>query len=82
MHDTQKEYCNFRKDMIGLERVSYFLTPRLNEKPFLEVDFNIKKEEYRGLIFKFTHSYDYGMYRIFLDGKNMQQLEGYLWHTK
>lgn len=52
------------------------------EKPFLEVDFNIEKEEYRGLVFRFTHSYDYGTYRIFLDGKNIQQLGGYLWDEK
>jgi hypothetical protein len=42
----------------------------------LEVDFNITKEEYRGLVLRLTQAEDYGIYRIFLDGKNVWQLEG------
>jgi len=48
------------------------------EKPELEVDFQVEKEEYRGLILRFTYAEDYGIYRIFLDGKNVRQPEDYM----
>jgi len=41
------------------------------DKAFLEVDFNVDKEEYRGFVLGLTHSYDYGIWRILLDGKNV-----------
>jgi hypothetical protein len=44
------------------------------DRPFMETTFFVEKEEYRGLILKMTHSYDYGIYRIFLDGKKISQL--------
>ncbi len=46
-----------------------------NTKPggFLEVDFPVKKEEYRGLVLRLTRSYDYGVYRILLDGKVLRK---------
>ncbi len=47
-------------------------------EPFLELDFLIQKEEYRGLILRFTFANDYGIYRIFLDGKNVQQPDDYM----
>jgi hypothetical protein len=34
-----------------------------------EFQFNIQKEEYRQLTLRMTKSYDYGIYRIWLDGK-------------
>lgn len=37
--------------------------------PFLELDFNVEKEELRRLVLRLTHSYDYGKYRVLLDGK-------------
>jgi len=37
-------------------------------KAWLESDIYIDKEESRGLIIRMTHSYDYGKYRIFIDG--------------
>lgn len=49
-----------------------------SEKPVLEIDFQVEKEEYRGLILRFTHGDDYGTYRIFLDGKNVRQPEDYM----
>lgn len=77
------------RDMIGLAKHSggrlelqkgydwsgegqIFFVPS-TENPHLEVDFVIDKEEYRGLVLRFTHSYDYGIYRIFLDGKNIAE---------
>jgi hypothetical protein len=44
-----------------------FFTPSDN-KGWLEADFFIEKEESRGLVIRMTHSDNYGMYRIFIDG--------------
>lgn len=49
-----------------------------SDEPLLEVDFQVKKEEYRGLILRFTYADDYGIYRIFLDGKNVRQPDDYM----
>lgn len=51
--------------------------PASNE-PELEVDFDISKEEYRGLMLRCTYADDYGIYRIFLDGKNVRQPDDYM----
>ena len=48
------------------------------EEPVLETDFVISKEEYRGLFLRFTWSEDFGIYRIYLDGKNISQPEDYM----
>jgi len=48
------------------------------EEPVLETDFVISKEEYRGLFLRFTWSEDFGIYRIYLDGKNINQPEDYM----
>lgn len=37
----------------------------------LDLSFNIAKEEYRGLVLRFTHAPDYGIFRIYIDGKNL-----------
>ena len=42
-----------------------------SENSYLELGFQVEKEEYRGLVLRFTHADDYGIYRIFLDGKNI-----------
>ena len=42
-------------------------TPADN-KGWMEADFSIEKEESRGIVLRMTHSNDYGMYRIFMDG--------------
>lgn len=39
------------------------------EDSFLEVGFEVPKKEYRALVLPLTRSYDYGIYRILLDGK-------------
>jgi hypothetical protein len=49
-----------------------------SEDPEIEVDFQVDKEEYRGLILRFTYGQDYGLYRIFLDGKNARQPDDYV----
>jgi hypothetical protein len=49
-----------------------------SDRPVIEVEFNIEKEEYRGLILRLTYAEDYGIYRIFLDGKNIRQPEDYM----
>jgi hypothetical protein len=46
--------------------------------PVVEVEFAIDKEEYRGLILRMTYAEDYGIYRVFLDGKNVRQPEDYM----
>ena len=48
-----------------------------SDDPVLEIDFVIEKEEYRGLMLRLTYAEDYGIYRIFLDGKNISQPEDY-----
>lgn len=42
-------------------------------QPVLEVEFDVGKEEYRGLVLRLTSAEDYGTYRIFLDGTNVRQ---------
>jgi len=37
-------------------------------KAWIETDFFAEKEESRGLVIRMTHSDDYGIYRIFIDG--------------
>jgi D-arabinan exo alpha-(1,3)/(1,5)-arabinofuranosidase (non-reducing end) len=49
-----------------------------SDQPMLEVGFQVEKEEYRGLMLRFTYAEDYGIYRIFLDGKNVRQPEDYM----
>jgi hypothetical protein len=44
-----------------------FFRPSDN-KAWLEADFYIESEESRGLVVRLTSSYDYGTYRIFIDG--------------
>ncbi len=39
------------------------------DKPSLEVDFDVAKEEYRALVLRMTYADDYGAYRILLDGR-------------
>ena len=47
-----------------------------SDRPVLEVDFNVGKEEYRGLVLRLTRSEDYGIYGIKLDGKDMPPPQG------
>ncbi len=63
--ELQKDY-----DFTGEGQL--FFKPE-GEKGFLELDFNVEKEEYRGFILSLTHSYDYGVWRIFVDGKNVNE---------
>jgi len=48
------------------------------DQPVLEVEFPVQSEEYRGLILRCTYAEDYGIYRIFLDGKNVRQPDDYM----
>jgi len=43
---------------------------------FLEVAFDVAKEEYRGLMLRLTHAEDYGTYRVFLDGQRARRFDG------
>ncbi len=63
--ELQKDY-----DFTGEGQL--FFRPE-SDKAWLEVDFNVEKEEYQGFVLSLTHSYDYGTWRIFLDGKNVNQ---------
>ncbi len=65
--DLQKGY-----DWTGEGQV--FFKPT-GDKPALEVDFPVAKEEYRALVLRMTYADDYGSYRIFLDGKPVPLLE-------
>jgi len=49
-----------------------------SDEPVLEVDFQVDKEDYRGLILRCTYADDCGVYRIFLDGKNVRQPPDYM----
>jgi hypothetical protein len=49
-----------------------------DDRPVLEVEFQVEKEEYRGLILRLTYAEEYGIYRIFLDGKNVHEPADYL----
>ncbi len=49
-----------------------------SDDPVFEVEFNVEKEEYRGLMLRMTYGPEYGVYRIFLDGKNIRQPEDYM----
>jgi hypothetical protein len=49
-----------------------------SDQPVLEVQFPVQKDEYRGLILRCTYAEDYGIYRIFLDGKNVRQPDDYM----
>jgi hypothetical protein len=40
-------------------------------EPWIECDFEVKAEEYRRLVLRLTHSYDYGTYTVHLDGKKV-----------
>lgn len=46
--------------------------------PSIELDFNVEKEEYRGLMLRCTYSADYGIYRILFDGKPIGEPEDYM----
>ncbi|MGA2624243.1 MAG: glycoside hydrolase family 172 protein [Bacteroidota bacterium] len=48
------------------------------EQPLLELQFKVEKEDYRGLILRFTYADDYGIYRIFLDGEIAGQPPDYM----
>lgn len=63
--EIQKDY-----DFTGDGQV--FFKPE-GDKAYLEMDFNVEKEEYRGFVLSLTHSFDYGTWRILLDGKNVNQ---------
>jgi hypothetical protein len=49
-----------------------------SEQPEVEVEFTVEKEEYRGLVVRLTHAEDSGIWRIFLDGKNVRQPDDYM----
>ncbi len=49
-----------------------------SDRPWLEVTFNVEKEEYRALILRMTHADNCGIYRIHLDGKYISQPGDYM----
>ncbi len=49
-----------------------------DDQPLLEVEFQVEKEEYRGLILRFSYGEEYGTYRVFLDGKNVHEPADYM----
>jgi hypothetical protein len=48
------------------------------DEPVIEMEFAVEKAEYRGLILRFTYGQDYGVYRVFLDGKNVGEPPDYM----
>lgn len=42
----------------------------------LDLEFNVEKEEYRGLVLRVTRGEDYGLFRVLVDGKNIADFEG------
>lgn len=61
--DLQKGY-----DWTGEGQI--FFRPDTGQ-PYLEVQFPVEKEEYRGLVLRCTYADDYGTYRVALDGTPM-----------
>jgi len=49
-----------------------------SENGCLEVSFEVKEEDYRGIMLILTHAPDYGIYRIYLDGENIKRPEDYI----
>jgi len=49
-----------------------------SDQPVLETEFSVEKEAYRGLILRMTGAEDFGIWRIFLDGKNIRQPDDYM----
>jgi hypothetical protein len=43
------------------------------EQPVFEASFEVEREQYRGLVLRFTHADDYGIYRVYLDGRDVQR---------
>lgn len=41
---------------------------------WLEADFMVEEEEYRGLVIRMTHARDYGSYRVFIDGRPISRV--------
>ncbi|MCK5650252.1 MAG: DUF2961 domain-containing protein, partial [Gemmatimonadetes bacterium] len=48
-----------------------------SETAYLEVDFRVTQEELTGLVLRLTHGPDFGRYRIFLDGTEVEGLSDY-----
>lgn len=46
-----------------------------DDKGWVEVEFEIDQEQFVGLTAKMVHSWDYGIYRVNLDGKQVAQLD-------
>jgi hypothetical protein len=49
------------------------------DKANLELGFPVDKEEYNGLVLRFTYANDYGIFRVLLDGKNIADYEQKEW---
>jgi len=49
-----------------------------SDEPIIEMEFAVEKPGYRGLILRFTYGEDYGVYRVFLDGKNVGEPPDYM----
>lgn len=49
-----------------------------SDQPEIEFTFDVAKEEYRGLMLRCTYGDNYGIYRVFLDGKNVRQPDDYM----
>ena len=43
---------------------------------YLEVTFDVAKQEYRGLMLRLTQAEDYGTFRVFLDGQRARRVDG------
>jgi len=48
-----------------------------DDQGWVEVAFEMEKEQYVGLLAKMVHSWDYGIYRVKLDGKQVAQVDLY-----
>ena len=53
-----------------------FFTPK-DDTGWVEVDFKLDQDQQVELYAKMVHSWDYGIYRVLLDGKQLAQLDLY-----
>ncbi|GMU37646.1 MAG: DUF2961 domain-containing protein [Phycisphaerae bacterium] len=58
-----------RSTAAGDSATGYAVAGESAAKPFIEFRFKVETKEYRRLMLRLTHSYDYGTYRVLLNGE-------------
>jgi hypothetical protein len=64
-HSAGKVLLEEGFDWTGNQQILF--TPSTNDA-WMEADFTVEKEEYQGLMLKMSHDFNYGQYKLLLDG--------------